>query len=359
VLIAALTLGAPFLQVDEAPKLRTRLSNGATLIVERAPLLKSCAIAIAFRADRCIETPETHGWRHLLEHIAAKGIDGKLDVKLESRGWMSTAWTYRDSMVFAAIGNKELLGEALIEMASIPKTRKTTQDAMTRESKIITQEMALVSPAQRFSNRAWNDHFGTRGLDAWGSSEVIAKASPADFARLATQQFDSRGMAVAIVGDISVASVSESVRRAFGEITSSEWPVIEVERKFGPDSSGGASAIGLPPAGSDDWIAKIGAALALSEEDTSTTNSLFSISFRPGLLAMFPRPKRDASGLPVGGRRAFLGWLDGIERSSLSRATVLAQLAIVSPDLSIDRLRANAGGIAESSFASAIKELLK
>ncbi|MBV6456955.1 MAG: hypothetical protein HONBIEJF_00060 [Fimbriimonadaceae bacterium] len=273
---------------------------------------------------------------------------------------MATAWTYRDSMVFAAIGGKSGLEDAIQAFSGIPKFREASREAIALESRVLAQEVALQSPAQAYSNRSWKNAFGEQGLDPWGSLETIAKATPADIARVATQQFDARGMAIAVVGDIDVKGLTGKAKQAFEAATASEWPVIQIERKRieGESLSGGVT-VDLPPAGTADWIAKVGAALSFSEADTSTSSSFFSISFRPGLLSIFPKPKIGDSSRPDFGRSMFLNWLDTIERNALSRATVTAQLAIVAPDLSIDRLRADAGALSVSAFSDAAKEFAK
>src|SRR5688500_3617518 len=83
---------------DESPRLRTVLPNGAIILAERMPSAPTVSVQLFASSKRVPETAETHGRRHLLEHILAKGPKKNLDTRLESSGAFLEAFTHRDAM---------------------------------------------------------------------------------------------------------------------------------------------------------------------------------------------------------------------------------------------------------------------
>lgn len=336
-LLASLILVLGRAQID-APRLRVRLDNGATVIVEHNSSFKMASVAIVFRSDRCKETPDTHGWRHLLEHVAARGSDGKLEQRLERLGWMTNAWTYRDSMVFAAIGPAKQTHAVIDLVASIPLVRGVKKEVLDIEKQVILHELALLTDAQRLTNHAWLKVFEDDGLDGWGKEESILKADLADIARLATQQFDARGMVVAVAGPVEIGATMRQATAAFGKALQSEWPIIEWNREASMYGDSEVRAIPLPAAGSPQWVASVGAALALEHSSRSEATVSFAISFRRGLLTVMPATSAHDRPSSALARRAFAAWVSGTSRSPFTRALLLAQLANASPDLTPEKL---------------------
>src|SRR4051812_48412530 len=81
---------------EEPPRLRTIFKNGAVLLVENLPQAKYVSVQL-FASDKHLpDTPETHGYRHLLEHLALKGPKRDLDLQMERQGVFFLGRTLRD-----------------------------------------------------------------------------------------------------------------------------------------------------------------------------------------------------------------------------------------------------------------------
>src|SRR6476469_6543311 len=91
--LAAFTLIA--LQV-QPPRLRTVLSNNSAVLVEPMANEKTISIQLWAASRGVEERPETHGLRHLLEHVLALGPNRDLDQRLETVGGELFARTFRD-----------------------------------------------------------------------------------------------------------------------------------------------------------------------------------------------------------------------------------------------------------------------
>src|SRR5665213_4422706 len=87
-------------QVDQHPRLRTILPNGAAILVERVPGAKDLSVDLFAASRGTEESPISNGLRHLLEHLIAKGPNGDIDRRLETAGAFLSAETSRDTMCF-------------------------------------------------------------------------------------------------------------------------------------------------------------------------------------------------------------------------------------------------------------------
>src|SRR5688500_7954220 len=100
--LAMLSLLAPLcllqVPIQQPPRLRTVLPSGAIVLVERMPAATSLSVQLFASARAVPESKQTHGWRHLLEHLVARGPKGDIDARLESQGAFMRARTLRDAM---------------------------------------------------------------------------------------------------------------------------------------------------------------------------------------------------------------------------------------------------------------------
>ncbi|MBX7133894.1 MAG: insulinase family protein [Fimbriimonadaceae bacterium] len=211
-------------KILDAPRLRTILKSGAVTLVERLPNTETCSVQLWATGRECAETVETHGRRHLLEHLVAKGKTGDLDMRLETRGMYLTAQTSRDSMKFEITCSPKDLPFATRAIREILEPIETTPEAIAKEAKIIEQELALRGPAMALSALAWTQGYGNAGLDSLGSISVMSATTPEDLKALQAKQFDRRSLALVITGPVELAEASILARDALGEETTTKKP---------------------------------------------------------------------------------------------------------------------------------------
>lgn len=163
---------------DDAPRLRATLPNGATVLVERMPKAKTISVQLFLSFRGFPETPETHGRRHLLEHLILKGRDGTLARRLETKGMFLDADTFRDAMRIQIDGPSSELATALGAVSEILQGARFDAATLVKETGVLAQEIALSDDARRLSIASWLKGFGDQGLDPLGSAEGLAKADP-------------------------------------------------------------------------------------------------------------------------------------------------------------------------------------
>ena len=165
--------------IEQPPRLRTILNNGAAVLVEKATGAKTLSLDFFASSRGTEETATTNGLRHLLEHLIARGPKGDLDVKLETAGGFLQAETLRDAMEFKiTLPSGQLpLGMRIVEQ--LMQMPVVTPEMIQHEALIIEQEIALRENSSKLSAEAWLTSFGDKGLDVLGNLDVIRNATPA------------------------------------------------------------------------------------------------------------------------------------------------------------------------------------
>jgi len=193
-----------FGQVVEPPRLRTLLPNGSILLVENMPDAKVASVQLFASSIRFPDTPENHGYKHLLEHLLLKGPDKDLDLKMESQGIFFTGRTLRDAMQIEFTCSPSQIGISLDTLSTLMKPLQTDLKEIAKEIRIMRQEHALESDSQRLSSAAWSLAYSDRGLSPFGDLEVMASATPDALRAFQSQLFSANNLVLVISGPLDV-----------------------------------------------------------------------------------------------------------------------------------------------------------
>ncbi|MCO5295505.1 MAG: insulinase family protein [Fimbriimonadaceae bacterium] len=227
--LAALLLQPP----QDAPRMRSLMPNGAVVLAER--VASPYVVVSLFASTRGVaESAVTHGQRHLLEHLAAKGSQGTLDRRLEAEGAFLTAATGRDSMEFTVWAPPSKVNVAIAALMEVLDQTTFTQEAIDRESRILEQEFALDTDEARLGRAAWTQAYGAYGLDALGSIGAIRKTTPKALAAVARDLFGSGRLALTIVGPIDLEEAIQSGRAFLAKKSPGEEPAQAMRREGKP-----------------------------------------------------------------------------------------------------------------------------
>lgn len=341
----------------DAPRLRTILKSGAVSLIERMPAADRCSVQLWATGRECAETPETHGRRHLLEHLAAKGRNRDLDRRLEMRGMILTAQTYRDAMKFEINCAPKDVAFATRALREIMDSMDFTAEEIAKESRIIEQELALVPPEQFLAAAAWGQAYAERGLDPLGSPFAIKETTPADLKDLHARQFDRRGLVMVIAGPVSLAEASVLAADALGDTPGPKKPPEEPRPAGQPgevksDVLGESRAAIVPGLGESRTIWALTAGMALSAHaelgilyTPSAQNALVVLTTQePGKLARAIDEISDAEALalfPTGMAlmEAWLGQSSDPSAVASLRGALLAQRIDLKPETLLETLR--------------------
>lgn len=286
-LLCAASVASSQVPVGQPPRLRTLLPNGATILVERIPGARSLAIGLYASSRSAPDTPSTHGFRHLLEHLVATGKDGDLDHKLESAGGFMRARTLRDVIAFEMTLPAGGLNVGIDATRDILATQVKSAEVVTREAKILGEEEALRDPASRASEVAWRRVYGDGGLDPFGSLEAVSAATPAQLEKLRKTTFVASNLVLVIGGDVDLDAATKAATEVLGPmptVKKTEAPRrIASPTEVSADVEGAYRAIPVRGYRDPATAAALAACLSLASELDRPT-ILYTPSGTPGLI---------------------------------------------------------------------------
>lgn len=364
--LLALALGQ-LPEVQQPPRLRTILPNGATILVERVPNAPRVWTRLFLSARGAEETSATNGMRHLLEHLVATGRDGTLDARLERAGAFLTPQTLRDATEFdcdAPAGRLDLALSALGEMLSL---RPLTKADVLREAGIVRQEGALMEPSSRIAAAAWGAAYGEAGLAPFGNLDVMRTATPEAVVALHRRLCVGPNLVVVVAGDVDLDKATAAAAAIVRAAPRQEGAF--VARPTGKGGAGEAAANGearaLPVPAYDDGrtVATLAAALAIASE-LDDAFVIYTPSVRAGLVVLGRTGERsgldarvaaaDPASLWERGRLLVGAWLRRQTADPGANASLRGLLLAQATDATPDRMREAIDAMDYARFAAAV-----
>lgn len=265
------------------------LPSGAVLLVENLPSSKVVSVQLFASAKGVRETPQTHGWRHLLEHLLVKGPDKGLAERLETQGIFLTADTHRDAMQLALLAPAAKLDLALETVRIFLQPLQTTQSEIDNEVKVLGEELALAPSSKRLSKMLWAASMGDQALDPIGDPKAMATATPELLEMLRRRHFAPQNLVLVVSGPLDVDKVT---LRAKALLPAEKGPFEPdpVHRSAGSPAvarEGGREARAVPAPGWGDrnTAANLVAAFALASE-LKDGYVIYTPSVQPGLILL-------------------------------------------------------------------------
>lgn len=265
--LAALALFQP--QIDP-PRLRTILPNEATILVEP---MKGDTISVQLWASAAgvEDTPETHGLRHLLEHLMVKGPDKNLGERLEARGCLLRARTLRDAMQFEITVPEGELALALSTVKELLQPLKVTAQEIESEASVMEKEQVFRDTNESISAAAWKVAYGSLGLNTFGDIEVIRAATPEGLQDVRKAHFNASNLTLVVVGPVGLDAATRDAKAILGDLPKGTAKASR-QREIGKpgrveiDPYGEARAVPVPAYDSLQTMAVLAAAMAIGTE---------------------------------------------------------------------------------------------
>lgn len=219
-LSGALARAAVFAPADVQAR---TLENGVRVIVREAHEAPIVALDVYIRFGSALETDETNGVAHTIEHLVFQGMSGsrvgRLPRLIEGLGGRVTAETSRDHTHFAVAVPPDGLEEAATQLAVAIRNPETDPAILARERNIIAHELAQqadnpVLQLQELSYRLGFTKHGYR-LSPGGTRESLANLSRADIQRAHDAYYTGPNTAVIVVGDVDTEEAFRVVSAAF------------------------------------------------------------------------------------------------------------------------------------------------
>ncbi len=246
-------------------RLLTLLPNGASLLVERVESATTASIQLFCSSVGSRDTTATHGARHLLEHLLSKSADPSNTLELS--GGVFRAQTTRDYMQFEV---EVPASQIQIGIDAISRTMRmpvVSQETITKESKIIGEELALADSKAEASQLAWEEFLGEAALSPGGDAKKMIKLEPEQLYRVHKTQFASNHIALIVVGHVDVDQVTKQLAPMLKVLSEDKRP--STPRTFDGlylRRRQGVLSVGVGSVRQTSTLAMVAAALALANE---------------------------------------------------------------------------------------------
>lgn len=267
----SLAIGLTLLRTrqGEPPRLRTILPNQSTILIEPVPHSHIISLQLWAAAKGVGERAETHGLRHLMEHIIALGPKRDLDERLESVGGTLTARTYRDATQIEVDVPPDQIDLGLEAISEMLQPIQVTPDQIAIESKVIDQELGLLSDDALLNTAAWKQAYGDAALDPFGDMEVIQAATPADLEAIHKHQFIAPNVVLVISGPVGLDAATSKARAILLPLPAvpdnpEKTRPVGVGGQATADAFGEARAAPVPEFASMKTVSALAAALAIA-----------------------------------------------------------------------------------------------
>ncbi|MBS1714892.1 MAG: insulinase family protein [Armatimonadetes bacterium] len=324
------------LAVQDRSEVKQTLANGATVYTRRIEDSRSFCLTLGSASFAATEPSETHGLRHLIEHLQALGSKRDVDRMLESQGMMLTAETTRDSVIFEVSGPKDKFDTALKAVQSLLDGLTVDADEIAAEAGTIRQELALRKWSTELVADAWTKAYGEGALDPFGDPDRLASVTVDTLNAARSEMFKPRRLCLVATGDINAEAAAKSLAEVLDPLAAGDPPSTEFLRPASRDAVLVGSAVGeavgltVGPLTERETLASIAAAFGLQSWVPDAT-PVYTPSQRNGVVVVAVRPGWSKVAATLAGRErqiasTGLAALRGWARTVLSTPSTLAKL---------------------------------
>lgn len=209
-----------------------KMDNGLTIILQEDHAVELVGIDVWVKAGSAMETAETNGVSHLIEHLAfgstTKYTQGEMDLEMESLGATLDAHTSRDWAHFSTTVSSRYLPKALDVFADIVTGAQFDQAELDRERLVITDEIIKkeTKPFDVCTDYLAKELYGNHpySLPVEGTAETVAKITRQQVADYYHKLYVPSNMAVVLVGDIDSQQAISEIGRAFQALPKTPAP---------------------------------------------------------------------------------------------------------------------------------------
>lgn len=204
----------------------TRFANGATVLTEFMPSLRSATVGIWIKRGSRHETAKLNGICHFIEHAVFKGTQKRtaLDIAIESDrlGGHFDAYTSHELTGFALKVVDTALPQAFDLLSDMIARPRFDAEDLEREQKVIIEEMKMVEDtpdellAELFNAAYFPNHALGRPIE--GTPETVSTFDHARTAEFHAHAYAPRNLIIAAAGNVHHNLLIELAERAFQNI---------------------------------------------------------------------------------------------------------------------------------------------
>lgn len=209
---------------------KTILNNGARIISQRAPHVKSASIGIWVNTGSRDETEAQAGCSHLVEHMFFKGTKTRdaftIAKELDQVGGMANAFTSKEQTCFHVKVMSDHIPAAVEVLVDIFLNSVLSQEELERERQVVLQEIGMVedTPDELIHVLNTQDFWPAAplGRSILGTQESVAALERDHLLAYIADRYQGGRVLVAAAGDIEHARLTDLVAGALETLPGSK-----------------------------------------------------------------------------------------------------------------------------------------
>ena len=205
--------------------LRTRLDNGATLLVKQTTTTPAVAISLTLRAGSVADPPDLEGMTWLLSRVIDRGTATRsaadIAEELDSRGITLTILVTRHAFSIGCSCLADDFESVLPLLADIVMAPSLPEEEIaTRKGEVITsirqdEDSPAIRATEALMGLLYPDGH-PYGRRTKGTIEIIERLTRAQLLQVHGERFAPGELTAVIVGDVEPAQAADVAARAFG-----------------------------------------------------------------------------------------------------------------------------------------------
>ena len=208
----------------------TRLANGATVLTEHMPSLRSATVGVWVRRGSRHERAEWNGICHFIEHAVFKGTRRRtaLDIAVESDrlGGNFDAYTTHELTGFSLKVVDTAVPQAFDLLADMLLAPRFDAEDLEREQKVIIEEMKMIEDSpEELLNELFNAAYFPEhplGRPIEGTPDTVLSFDRARTAVFHADAYSPRNLVIAAAGNVEHDRVVALAERAFADLWDSD-----------------------------------------------------------------------------------------------------------------------------------------
>ncbi len=218
------------------------LENGLRIVLDKNPLLRTCALGITVGSGSAYETPETAGTSHFIEHMLFRGTKRRsaleLAVEMDEIGGSVNAYTTSSLTYFYAHTLTEHAPKALDIICDILTSSLLREEDIELEKGVIKEEIAMYQDSPEdlcldtYYENVWKGSMLSSNI--LGTAETVDSVTREGLIAHMNKFYVPERMIIGFSGNFDTDTVIGICRNYFGDIKNTGFDIVHPSADYHP-----------------------------------------------------------------------------------------------------------------------------
>ncbi len=213
---------------------RADLPNGLVVVTEKMPHVRSVSVGIWIGTGSRVESPESNGLAHFIEHMVFKGTERRtaeqIAQSVDSVGGMLDAFTAKEMTCFNAKVLDEHLPIAFSVISDLVLRPRFDGEDLAKEKQVVLEEIKMDEDNpeylihELFTQNFWRGH--SLGRPILGTPETVSQFSREVLFQCFRSWYAPQNTCITAAGNLEHAQLVDLVAREFGDLPVGDGPAV-------------------------------------------------------------------------------------------------------------------------------------